>query len=104
MSLLDRSADWAPDGLVFRGKKDRPYFEVWLRRTGKQLAVSGRLTQTAMVLAAEEGGTVDEWRARLRVLLDGDEVPSLDLLTRIDALLAGPASDKPNDESQGALF
>jgi hypothetical protein len=90
---------------VFTGKKDRPYFEAWLRRTGKQFAVSGRLTQTAMVLAAEEGGTVEEWRARLRVLLEGDEVPSLDLLTRIDALLAGPSTlKKDNDDSQGALF
>ena len=89
---------------VFTGKKDRPYFEAWLKRTGKQFAVSGRLTQTAMVLAAEEGGTVDEWRARLRVLLDGDEVPSLDLLTRIDALLAGPTAVKSEDDAQGAFF
>ena len=89
---------------MFNGKKDRPYFEAWLKRTGKQFAVSGRLTQTAMVLAAEEGGTVDEWRTRLRILLEGAEVPSLDLLTRIDALLAGPSSAKPDDDSQGALF
>jgi hypothetical protein len=89
---------------VFTGKKDRPYFEAWLRRTGKQFAVSGRLTQTAMVLAAEQGGTVDEWRTRLRVLLEGDEVPSLELLTRIDALLAGPSPSQRDDDSQGALF
>ena len=89
---------------MFTGKKDRPYFEAWLRRTGKQFAVSGRLTQTAMVLAAEEGGTVDEWRTRLRVLLEGEEVPSLDLLTRIDALLAGPSTPKHGDDSQQALF
>lgn len=89
---------------MFTGKKDRPYFEAWLRRTGKQFAVSGRLTQTAMVLAAEEGGTVEEWRTRLRVLLEGGEVPSLDLLTRIDALLAGPTAFKSDDDAQGALF
>ncbi len=89
---------------MFTGKKDRPYFEAWLRRTGKQFAVSGRLTQTAMVLAAEQGGTVDEWRTRLRVLLEGDEVPSLELLTRIDALLAGPSPSQRDDDSQGALF
>lgn len=89
---------------MFTGKKDRPYFEAWLKRTGKQFSVSGRLTQTAMVLSAEEGGTVDEWRSRLRVLLEGDEVPSLDLLTRIDALLAGPSAQKPDDDAQGALF
>ena len=89
---------------MFTGKKDRPYFEAWLRRTSKQFAVSGRLTQTAMVLSAEEGGSVDEWRSQLRLLLDGGEVPSLDLLTRIDAILAGPTKGKLYDDSQGALF
>lgn len=89
---------------MFTGKKDRPYFEAWLKRTGKQFAVSGRLTQTAMLLAAEEGGTVDEWRTRLRVILEGEEVPSLDLLTKIDALLAGPSSRKADDDAQGSLF
>lgn len=89
---------------MFLGKKDRPYFEAWLRRTGKQFAVSGRLTQTAMVLAAEDGETVDYWRSQLRVLLDGEEVPSLALLTRIDAILAGPTRPRPNSDSQGALF
>ncbi len=83
---------------------DRPYFEAWLRRTGRQFAVSGRLTQTAAVLAREEGGTVDEWRNRLRVLLEGDDMPSLDLLTRIDALLAGPSGRKEKSSVQGLLF
>lgn len=85
-------------------KNDRPYFETWLRRTGRQFAVSGRLTQTAVELAMLEGGTVGEWRVRLRVLLDGGETPSLDLLTRIDAILAGPSKTKPTDDSQQSLF
>jgi hypothetical protein len=89
---------------VFIPNPDRPYFEAWLRRTGRQLAVSGRLTQVAMVLAAENGGSVDDWRNRLRTVLDGDEVPSLDLLTRIDALLAGPSRSREDDESQGLFF
>jgi hypothetical protein len=89
---------------VFTPKNDRPYFETWLRRTGKQLAVSGRLTQTAMVLAVEQGGTVDEWRSRLRTLLEGHEIPSLDLLTRIDALLAGPSKTRAASDAQGSLF
>ena len=89
---------------MFIRKNDKPYFEVWLRRTGRQLAVSGRLTQTAMVLAAEEGGTIDEWRARLRTLLEGDETPSLDLLVRIDMLLAAPAKTPMDLSSQGMLF
>lgn len=85
-------------------KSDRPYFDAWLRRTGRQFAVSGRLTQTATALAAEQGGTVTEWRTRLRVLLEGSEIPSLDLLTRIDALLAGPTKARRDENLQGVLF
>ena len=89
---------------VFTPNPDRPYFEAWLRRTGRQFAISGRLTQTAMVLAAESGGTKEEWCTRLRTLMEGNEVPSLDLLTRIDALLAGPSPTRGDDKSQGSLF
>jgi hypothetical protein len=85
-------------------KPARPYFDNWLRRTGRQFAVSGRLTQTAMVLAAEEGGTVDEWCGRLRKLLEGEEVPSIDLLTRIDAVLAGPTKVNRSAPDQGLLL
>ena len=83
---------------------DKPYFEAWLRRTGKQLAISGRLTQTAAVLASEDGSSIHSWRTRLRVLLEGKETPSLDLLTRIDALLAGPTKRKAIEDCQGLLF
>lgn len=89
---------------MFPGKNDRPYFDAWLRRTGRQFAVSGRLTETAMALAASEGGTVEEWRTRLRVLLEGTEIPSLDLLTRIDALLAGPTKSRSEVSAQELLF
>jgi hypothetical protein len=57
-----------------------------------------------MVLAVEQGGTVDEWRSRLRTLLEGHEIPSLDLLTRIDALLAGPSNARAGTDAQGSLF
>ena len=89
---------------MFTPKIDRPYFDAWLRRTGRQFAVSGRLTETAMALAAAEDGSVDEWRPRLRVILEGHEVPSLDLLTRIDALLAGPSKTPPAKNLQEFLF
>jgi hypothetical protein len=88
---------------VFTPNRD-PYFDAWLRRTSRQFAVSGRLTQVAMVLAAEQGGTVDEWRTRLRILLEANETPSIELLTRIDALLAGPPPNRSNDNTQGSLF
>ncbi len=85
-------------------RNERPYFDAWLRRTGRQFAVSGRLSQTAMALAASDGGSADEWRTRLRTLLEGRELPSLDLLTRIDALLAGPAKPPAAENCQGVLF
>jgi len=89
---------------VFTPNPDRPYFDTWLRRTGRQLAVSGRLSQIAVVLASENGGSTDDWRARLRTVLEGNEVPSLDLLMQIDALLAGPTRAKVDNSSQGSLF
>jgi len=85
-------------------KPDRPYFEAWLRRTSRQFAVSGRLSQTALILSKEEGGTPDEWCARLRTLMEGHEAPSIDLLTRIDALLAGPSRNQDDQDAQGSLF
>ena len=95
----------SPDSpTVFTPITDRPYFDAWLRRTRRQFAHSGRLTQTAMALAAEDGTSVAQWRTRLRTLLEGDEVPSLDLLTRIDALLAGPSHTRVDDGAQGSLF
>lgn len=85
-------------------KPGRPYFDAWLRRTSRRFAVSGRLSQTAVVLANENGGTPDEWQDRLRTLMSGGEAPSLELLTRIDALLTGPPPARPDDEGQGSLF
>lgn len=85
-------------------KSDKPYFDAWLRRTGRQFAVSGRLTQTAAALSATEGGTVEDWRTRLRTLLEGTEVPSLDLLMQIDMILAGPSRASAGEDPQGRLF
>ena len=76
---------------MFGGKQDRPYFASWLRRTRKQLAGSGRLSEVALLLARQEGGTPESWTSFLRRMLDETTTPSLDLLTRIDALLAKPA-------------
>jgi len=93
---------------VFTAKPARPYFDAWLRRTGRQLAVSGRLSQLALALATTDGTTdgttIEEWRSRLRILLDGRELPSLELLTRIDALLSGPSANRRDDHAQGLLF
>lgn len=89
---------------VQNAKTDRPYLEAWLRRTGRQLAISGRLTQVAWALAAEQGGSVEEWRARLRILLEGGCPPSLEILTRIDKLLSGAPKPECANNQQALLF
>lgn len=89
---------------MFTLKPDRPYFEAWLRRMKRQFAVSGRLTQTATLLAAQGDGSTEEWSTKLRTMLDGREMPSIELLTRIDALLAGPSKAPVTTESQPSLF
>ena len=89
---------------MFTLKPDRPYFEAWLRRTRRQFAVSGRLSQTATLLAAQGDGTTEEWSSRLRTMMDGREMPSIELLTRIDALLAGPSKAPAPPDSQPSLF
>ena len=91
-------------GLMFSAKPDRPYLDAWLRRTSRRLAASGLLSQTATILAHENGGTPDEWRMRLRNLLDGEEMPSLDLLIRIDTLLMGPPPSSAEVNGQELLF
>ena len=82
---------------MFTQTLDRPYLNAWLRRTGRQFPVSGRLSQTA----AGESGSVEEWRTRLKVLVEGNEMPSLDFLTRSDGLLARPAKVPPTGNSWG---
>lgn len=75
---------------MFPGKPDRPYFESWLKRTRKQLAASGRLSEIALILSWEEGRTPQYWSSYLREVMEEEATPSLDLLTRIDAILARP--------------
>jgi hypothetical protein len=102
--VIDRAVGLSELVAVFSGKKERRYFEAWLQRSRKQFAISGRLSQVATVLAEEEGQSVEAWRQRLRVFLDGDEVPSLELLTRIDALLVGILPNHAASDSQAELF
>lgn len=89
---------------MFAGKLERPYFEAWLKRTRRLLAPSGRLTEAALILSREEGGSQDSWRKRLRDLLDGVEMPDFELVTRIDRLLAGSGARVIAVEPQVMLF
>ena len=82
----------------------KPYFEAWLKRTRRQLTPSGRLSELALILSREDGVTEGEWRARLRSLLEGEELPSLDLLTRIDGLLSGTTHKRSPALCEAAWF
>ncbi|MBB5353293.1 hypothetical protein HNR46_003548 [Haloferula luteola] len=68
----------------------RPFFATWLRRTRKQLAPSGRLSELALILSQREGDTPTHWSQWLRQVLDEEITPSLDELTTLDLLLARP--------------
>ncbi|MCW1914430.1 hypothetical protein OJ996_12650 [Luteolibacter sp. GHJ8] len=84
---------------MFPAKPDRPYLETWLRRTRKQLAASGRLSEIALILSREDGNTATHWSTYLREVLEEEVTPSLDLLTRIDAILAKPVKrEQTQDE------
>jgi hypothetical protein len=85
-------------------KPERPYFETWLKRVGRQLSSSGRLSQVATLLSMRHGGRVDDWRIQLRDMLQGGQPPSMDLLTEIDRMLAVPRSGSPAGEVQQALL
>ncbi len=84
---------------MFPNKPDRPYLESWLRRTRKQLAASGRLSELALILSREEGNTPGHWSGYLREVLEEEATPSLDLLTRIDAILAKPVTTRQEMET-----
>lgn len=69
----------------------KPYLEAWLRRTGRELSASGRLSEAALILSRKKGGQVEEWTERLRRILGREEDPGFELLTQIDSILARPA-------------
>lgn len=84
-------------------RPDRPFLASWLRRTRKQLAPSGRLSELALILSQREGGTRDHWSGWLRGILEEEITPSLDELTSIDLLLARP-KPQATQAVEGLLF
>lgn len=79
---------------------ERPYLDVWLKRTRRQLAPSGRLTELALILSRRKGRDAAEWSATLRSLLDGETEPTLDLVTLVDAEISRPRRvSRPCDQA-----
>jgi len=88
-----------------RAHSPTPYFDTWLRRTRKQLTASGRLAQVATVLADQDGISPAEWEEKLRAMLEGDITPGLEILVRIDGILAGtPKLNSEDTPKQLGLF
>jgi hypothetical protein len=87
-----------------RAHTPTPYFDTWLRRTRKQLTTSGRLSQVATVLADQDGTTPAEWEEKLRAMLEGDTTPGLEILVRIDGILAGTPKSTPEQTSEQLGF
>jgi hypothetical protein len=71
--------------------KRKPYLDAWLRRTGRELAASGRLSEAALILSRKKGGDAVEWTERLRRILAREEDPGFEMLTEIDSILARPS-------------
>lgn len=82
----------------------KPYLDAWLKRTGKELSASGRLSELVMILATRNGSDSQEWRERLRRILDKEDEPGFELLTEIDTILARPARVASIDNKEADLF
>jgi len=90
---------------VFTARPDHRYLNAWIKRAGRQLSASGQLAQTAVLVSHSEGGTPTEWERKLRAILAGEEIPSLDLLTRVDSMLAPMKGNQSTDSgTQRSLF
>jgi hypothetical protein len=85
-------------------KPSRPYLSAWLRRTRKQLAVSGKLSEISLILSHDDGRAPSDWASEIRAILEGDFTPSLDLITNIDSVLAKPKRKLIASDSTGSLF
>lgn len=82
----------------------KPYLEAWLRRTGRELAASGRLSEVALILTRKKGGNPGEWADRLRRILAREEDPGFEILAEIDTILVRPAKSVSPDVIDADLF
>jgi hypothetical protein len=83
----------------------KPFLEVWLRRTRKQLSGSGKISELAWILAKSESQySQHAWRLKLQAIFQGDEEPSMEILTQIDAVLAKSTKKVVSVKSDEFLF
>lgn len=104
MSWLDAATTFMNLRRVSHNDPPQDRYQAWLRRTRRRLATSGGVSQAAVRLAAETGGDSRQWRERLEALLAGAEPPTIDMITRIDSLLAKPVPQAGENPAQEMLF
>lgn len=82
----------------------KPYLDAWLKRTGRELSASGRLSELVLILSRTKGREPWEWRERLQRILSREEDPGFELLTEIDSILARPTKGKRPEAGEPDLF
>ena len=87
-----------------KAKPADPFLEAWVRRTRKQFAGSGMISQAALIFSQEEGETPEIWQRRLRSILTGRQAPTIEVLARLDKLAAGKPVQPEGPPSQADLF
>jgi len=80
------------------------YYAKWLPRARRLLAPSGRLTELAQTLAAKDEIPAEDWRTRLRRILDGQEQPDADLVFEVERFVARPIEAKPQELTEELLL
>lgn len=87
------------------GGNPRPYLDAWLKRVGKELSASGRLSELVLILSGGHPTDQQLWRKRIQRILDRDDEPDPELLMKIDLILAKP-SEKSSSTGyeEGDLF
>ncbi len=87
---------------------NRKHVENWLRRTRRELMVSGRLTEIAILLDRVTPIASTSWQVRLQGLLTGDWIPDSDEIILLDRMISLAATGKKlsseGDSSQQLLF
>lgn len=76
------------------------YFTKWLPRARRLLAPSGRLTELAHTLSGKDQIPAEEWRTRLRRVLDGHEQPDTDLVFEVERFIARPAPERVKEQTE----
>lgn len=82
----------------------KTFLETWLRRTRRELASSGKISEIAFILSKDGEAPQHEWCAKLRRILDQEEQPDFELLTRIDTILSRPTPTNDTSSGQADLW